>query len=338
MMVTRTVVAASAAAAICALWLPSTVASGAQSAGSLARHASDYVKSLDAALVAIVGEERYEQRSEERSGEKARRVVRSHIGWVHLARVKDTVAVREVLEAESGTASVRRSGPASASVRRSGPASSSVPADPTSDTPAARPSRLRELLTAPAGRIESNVRALLDESAAHNLVPGTRNINFPTFSLAYLRPDHVDRSRWKAEKREGPLVILSFEERRRPVLVRSETGYPLWGRGRLWIDLDTGRVERSEVRLTGRERVVAAAPIPGRPAEGDVRRTVMVEFSYEQHVTFARDPRLDVWLPERMTDVYERSGGPDYLRVKGEATYSGYRRFETRGRVVTGAR
>lgn len=337
MMFTRTPAAASAVAAICALWLSSAIASGAQSAGSLARRASEYVKGLDAALVSIVGEERYQQWSDERSGEEARRVVRSQIGWVHLARVKDTLAVREVLD-------VRRPGPASSSVpadpvTRSGPASSSVSADPTPGTPIG-PSRLRELLTAPSDQLEADVRALLDESAAHNLAPGTRNINFPTFALAYLRPDHLGRSRWKIGDREGPLVILSFREHRRPALVRSETGNSLWGRGRFWIEPATGRVERCEVRLTGRERVVSAsgAPIPGQGAATLEGRPVMVEFHYEQHITFAHDPRLGVWLPERMTDVYERSGGQIYLRVKGEATYSNYRRFETGGRVVTGAK
>lgn len=325
-MFTRTGAGASAAAAVCALWLTPPIALSAESAGSLARRASEYVKGLDAALVSIVGEERYEQWSDERSREEARRVIRSQIGWVHLARVNDTLAVREVLNVED------------ASVRRPGPTSSSVPAEPTPGAPTG-PSRLRELLTVPADQIESNVRALLDESAAHNLAPGTRNVNFPTFSLAYLRPDHVGRSRWKMEKRDGPLLILSFEERRRPALVRSETGYPLRGRGRFWIDPATGRVERSEVRLAGREPVVTAsgAPIPGQGPATLEGRPVMVEFHYEQHITFARDPRLDLWLPERMTDVYERSGGQTYQRIKGEATYSGYRRFETAGRVIEGA-
>ena len=278
------------------LCVPGTLLSRAPSPRELSERASRYVQQLDRTLVALVGEEQYEQRSFEARGGRPpteqRRRLQSRVAWVRLARVDDTVAVREVLASPS--------------------------------------SRLHDLLSAPAGELEANVRALLDESAAQNLVPGSRNINFPTFSLVYLRDAHLERSRWKTDGREGILTVLSFRERQRPSIVRSDAGHHLSAQGRFWIEELTGRVERAEVQLAGREWV----------GNGDEARprNVEVRIRYRQEVGYAPDERLGVWLPSRMIDRYERTASGSVLEVTGEATYSNYRRFETRGRVVTGAR
>ena len=93
---------AAAAVLPLAMTLPASVASRAPSARDLARRASEYVRAYDQRVVAIVGEERYEQRSRERAGGRAPHDVsqsaRSRLAWVHLPRLDDTVAVREVFE------------------------------------------------------------------------------------------------------------------------------------------------------------------------------------------------------------------------------------------------
>jgi hypothetical protein len=58
--------------------------------------------------------------------------------------------------------------------------------------------------------------------------------------------------------------------------------------------------------------------------------------NYQQEVAFALVDRLGVWLPRRMSDVYEGLRGASKLRVEGLAVYSDYRRFETEGRLLTG--
>jgi hypothetical protein len=269
---------AAAAVLFLVLTSPADVASRAPSARDLASRASEYVRFYDQRVVAIVGEERYEQRSRERVVGRApddmSQSARSRLAWVHLPRLDDTVAVREVFEIDGHA------------VQHS--------------------SRLEQLLKAPAAQLENVVRDLLNESAAYNLASGSRNINFPTFPLVYLRTLNLDRSRWRSAGREGTLTVISFEERRRPTIVRSGAGHNLRARGRFSIDEKTGRIERAEVRLDG----------------------------YRLEVSFSPAERLGIWLPFRMEDTYERSGRYHYLRVDGEATYSDYRRFETEGRLL----
>lgn len=281
----RIVAVAAAAALGVALFPPPGLATRAPSARELTALAAAYVRTYDGQLPAVVGEESHEQSLHERTaGRPARdesRHLRSTVAWVHLPRLSDTVAVRDVFEIDGH----RIDG---------GPG-------------------LESLLRAPAATLENNVRDLLNRSAAHNLAPGSRNINFPTFPLVYLRQAHVDRSRWRLP-RGGPATILSFQERGRPAIVRSESGSHLRARGRFWLDAGSGQVERAEVHLKG-ERV-----------------------TYRLHVRFAHDERLALWLPSRMEDVYERAWGFSYLRVTGTATYSNYRRFETEGRIVPPAR
>lgn len=254
------------------------------SARDIAERAAQYVRGYDRRLLELVGEERYEQSSHERRGGRPGTVVvrrtRSTLGWVHLPGLSDTVAVRDVLEVDGRIVQ--------------------------------HASRLQRLLQAPGAGLEANVRTLLDEGAAYNLSPGSRNINFPTFPLVYLRHAGRERIRWKSGGRDGPRVIVSFEERGRPTIVRSDIGN-LPGRGRFWVHEATGRVERAECRI---------------------RRG---EMSYELNVTFSPDDRLGIWLPDRMEDVYEQSTTDRYVRVGGEATYSEYRRFETAGRVLPAA-
>ena len=248
------------------------------------------MRAYDQRLVAIVGDELYEQSSHERAGglppQDTSTRLRSTIAWVHVPRLADTVAVRDVVEVDG--------------------------------QPLEERTELQELLRAPAGRLESNVRHLLNRSAAYNLAPGSRNINFPTFPLVYLRQPNVGRSRWRAA-RDGEQAVLEFEERGRPSIVRSEIGHHLRARGRFWIDDQTGRIDRAQVRLSDGEQLVTAV-------------------SFRLDVTFEREARLEMWLPSRMDDVYERTGGDSYLRVEGAASYTNYRRFETDGRVITSPR
>jgi hypothetical protein len=289
-----------------AMTLPAGVASRSPSARDRAMQAAEYIRAYDAALVEVVGEERYEQRSEERTGHRTtgrlEQRTRSTIGWVKLPGLHDSVAVREVVELNGVN---------------------------VQDSP-----RLQQMLQAPADRLKEHLKDLLNESAAYNLAPGSRNINFPTFPIMYLRRGHLDRSRWVVDEIRGSdserVVVISFEEQRSPAIVRSESKEDLPGRGRFWLDATTGRVERAEVQI----RSIASAPtMPGVRSVPSAGRSGM-EMSYQLNVTFSADERLDLWLPSRMEDVYERSAADSYVRVDGEATYSKYRRFETGGRVV----
>ena len=274
------------------------------SANDLTARVSEYVRVYDERLLAVVGEETYEQRTDARvrgrSAGHVDRRTRSTIAWVKLPTLYDTIAVREVLEVDGRVVHYG--------------------------------SRLRELLQAPERELEGNVKTLLNESAAYNLAPGSRNINFPTFPLVYLREPHRNRSRWTIDGRDGPHVVLSFEERRRPAIVRSEDGDQLPGMGRFWVDEATGRVDRLEFRI---DRVATRPTMTsGQSFAGDRMTEIDIETSYWLSVTFAADERLGLWLPQGMEDVYERRVTNSYETVTGEARYDDYRRFETKGRLL----
>jgi hypothetical protein len=83
------------------------------------------------------------------------------------------------------------------------------------------------------------------------------------------------------------------------------------------------------------------------PAEGVVHQTRLVtdDSKFDARatitVTFARDRKLDRWLPARMEETYTQQGvsggrspGAFLERIECVATYSNYRRFETSARVL----
>jgi hypothetical protein len=268
---------------------------GDPSARELSKRAASYVKWYDQQLLAVVGDESYQQKLFQRGPtQDQERTLRSTVAWVHLPGLNDTVAVREVLEIDG--------------------------------RPAQQSSRLHGLLTRPTEQLETDVRTLLNESAEYNLAEGSRNINFPTFALAYLRPS-AGHIKWRPAGRDNGRHVIDFEERGSKTVVRSDTGDRLRARGRIWLDDRSGRIERIDVRLVARQWIADDGP-------GSMDQSTVSRISYRADVAFVRDERLDLWLPATMTDVYERHFGTTYLRVDGEASYSNYRRFETGGRVV----
>lgn len=60
-------------------------------------------------------------------------------------------------------------------------------------------------------------------------------------------------------------------------------------------------------------------------------------FAARLETSYAHDARLDVWVPRTMTEEYEHwLGERDQLveTIFSRAAYSGFRRFETLGRLV----
>jgi hypothetical protein len=257
----------------------------------LVGRASQYINWYDREMTAVVGEERYRQELTALSvGLRTRELV-SEIGWLSLAGLGDAIAVRDVLEVDGHPTRGEHS--------------------------------LRRLLENPEAVVESMVSNLLAQSAAHNLGAESRNINFPTFPLVYVRRRHTGRSRWRVAAREGMRAVLEFKERERPTIVRSQQGEHLRGHGRVWIDEASGRVERCEVRVDSLRRSFGF--------HGDQVHTA----THESTVIFAEDIAVGLWVPSRMTDVYQSGAGRETVRVTGDATYSKYRRFRTGARLVS---
>jgi hypothetical protein len=260
-----------------------------QSTRQVVARASAYVAAYEAELPSLVADERYEQRAiETGSGrtEADARVLESELGWVRLARVGETVAVREVTVIDGQVA--------------------------------ASDGRLRRLLEHPPADPDAEIRAILAESARHNLGPDGRNFNFPTFVLVYLRTDRAKQLSWRSSRRDGK-TELRFTEPPRGTVVRSATGLPVQARGRFVVDPGTGRVERAEVHLRELTRV------PGH-------RGIVCDLV----VTFVEHPELAIWLPHVMDEHYEREHRQlqRSVRIEGRATYANYRRYVATGRLM----
>ena len=186
-----------------------------------------------------------------------------------------------------------------------------------------RSDRLVALLSDSSGDAWSRAAAIANESARYNIGSQliTRNVNVPTFVLELLHGRNRQRfkfsalpekkGRQTADSAPAPqsgvsLRAIEYRERERPTIVRQQRGggdQPL--RGTIEVDPDTGEVWQTHMTW---ERG------PGGFID----------------VTFARVADIGVLVPVRMVEVYR--SGPTMIR--GEATYSNFRRFETSSRVV----
>jgi hypothetical protein len=141
----------------------------------------------------------------------------------------------------------------------------------------------------------------------------------PTFVLELLHERNRRRFRFSlpAEKRGAQadngdlgrdagvaLRTIEYRERERPTLVRQQSGADQPLQGTITIDPESGEIWRTHMAWE-------------RGPSGFV------------DVTFGRVAGIDVLVPFRMTEAYRSSPS-----IRGEATYSNFRRFETSGRVV----
>lgn len=168
-------------------------------------------------------------------------------------------------------------------------------------------SRLVDLLHGPGGASWSQARAVLEEGARYNLVPGSRNFNLPTVAMFFLHPERRTRFSWKRlSLATAPVWEMEFRERSRTTLIRKGDGRPIVSRGRVWIEAATGATLRTDLEL-----------------EFD-------DVAYALTTRFERVAALDMVLPTRLDERYTT---PDEI-VTGAATYTNYRRFQTGARLL----
>jgi len=133
-----------------------------------------------------------------------------------------------------------------------------------------------------------------------------RAINTPTLALMVVSELHRDRFEFQTgdERRIAGFRAraLEYRELYGPTIVRGAGGSDLPASGTLWIEPDTGTVLQS------------------------VFRTADSTLQSEITVTYRLDQTLELWVPEKMEEVYRSASE----RVEGEATYSNFRRFTAR--------
>jgi hypothetical protein len=182
-----------------------------------------------------------------------------------------------------------------------------------------RRNRLEALLSSGTPDLAA-ARRIADEGARFNIGPVRRNFNEPTAMLFFMLPINQRRfafSRNGSERIDGvEAARFDFRETTKPTLIRTASGEDVPSRGSVWV-LPDGTIVRTRLFISG---------FTGFESRSEV------------DVTFAREPRLGLWLPAKMTERHEGltpiiGGGPRpparQTEVTAIATYDGYKRFET---------
>ncbi|MDP1569436.1 MAG: hypothetical protein Q8L86_05475 [Vicinamibacterales bacterium] len=145
---------------------------------------------------------------------------------------------------------------------------------------------------------------IYDDAGRHTLGNMPRVISMPTLALVALHPGYAARFRIRprgVERIDGRTArVFEFEETGRPTLIPGPREAPFPLSGRVSVDQADGVILKTVTRASA-----------GRLMTGTVT------------VTYARDPRLEAWLPVRMQDQYRQSGNP--WNYRGETTYTNYR-------------
>jgi len=180
------------------------------------------------------------------------------------------------------------------------------------DEPVPDRERLHALLQDTSRPLAARILALADLEAKYNLGAVYRTINVPTLPLEFLLPDHQSRFRFRnagmTSMGSVPAVRVTFDEREQPTVIRSPAGQSAPSHGSFWLDPRTGAVIRSELRVS---------PKYGTPVDAIIL------------VTYKRNDRFDMLLPDDMNEIYLTPGD----RIEGHASYTNYRRFETDVRI-----
>ena len=159
-------------------------------------------------------------------------------------------------------------------------------------------------------------RLLLEQSAGHNL-GAPRTINLPNLPLELLHPRHRKRFNMHIEMNEKldghQTVRVRFEEVMAPSIIGNPVVGDMPSTISAWVEPDTGRLRRAQVRVRDRNVVV------GEPFQPTV------------WVNFKDDPKVGMLVPVEMREEFFVDKGRTGI---GVAKYTKYRRFQTSARIV----
>ena len=163
--------------------------------------------------------------------------------------------------------------------------------------------RLTRLFLQPASSAVRRARELQEAGARYNLLDiGT--LNNPLTAIAFLQGIYQERFRFtlaRLDKKLGPTVRqIQFQEFKIPSLIRGNGNQDILSRGLAWVEEDSGRVVKTELRIGGR-----SAPI-----------SIITEYKF--------DEELGINVPVSMRDWYPDGTG----EIRGVATYGRFRRFQ----------
>lgn len=166
-----------------------------------------------------------------------------------------------------------------------------------------RADRLVQLFVKPTGDSREQVARIIEASAKYNLGWVRRSINYPTMVLEFARTGEQGRSQFR---RGGATKVggieareVRFTERAMPRLIKTPDDAA--ASGTFWVEEATGRILRTELRVT----------------TGSTTSIIGVSYGHQ--------PKLDLWLPVLMTERYSTPRQPT---ISGRAIYTNFRRFD----------
>jgi len=174
--------------------------------------------------------------------------------------------------------------------------------------------RLEQLFRDWSPAFATEIATIADASRRQHLGSVQRAFNVPTFTLMFLLPQNQSQFAFRKQgekKVDGETVwVVGYEETKRPPMVVTKLGdeYPV--HGELWVEPATGRLVKSKMVVENL-----------KPAEGSrtgteaFRPRILIEVAYQ------KDPKLQVWVPSEMKEVYEKSSE----RVNCTEKYTNYR-------------
>jgi formylglycine-generating enzyme required for sulfatase activity len=168
-----------------------------------------------------------------------------------------------------------------------------------------REARLAKLfLTASADAMDRAER-IREEGARYNLGNMRSTLGNPVLALGVLQQSYQSRFRFSLAKEDrsfGPgVAVIEYREMGSPAMIRGEAGRDLPAHGRLWIDIATGRVLKTELQVQ----------------QPTVRAIITTTFQAEEQSGIA--------VPLEMREQYTFPNGN---RVNTLASYGHFRRFD----------
>jgi hypothetical protein len=245
-----------------------------------------YVERFIDALSEVVAEERYSQEAER---PRRTRTLRSDFIVARVPGATRWHTFREVLEVDGKPVQQAREG------------------------------RLARLMADPGADTLRKAQEITVEGLRYN-VENIGTVNNPLLAMSFLQAEFSHRFRFTVggrEKKLGPAVRkVSFEEVHTPTVLTVEGNRDLPAHGVMWIDEETGRILKTELRL-GEKPAVSTGHTSS--SLGWAPPTTIT-------TTFGVDDALGIDVPLEMRDRYPFQRN----EIKGVATYKSFRRLPGR--------
>jgi len=221
-----------------------------------------------------------------------------------------------------------------------------------------RRDRLMSILTDPSADARL-VTKLSEESSRFNIGPISRNFNVPTATLLLFNSANLDRfsfAKKKTQKIDGiETWEIEFKETRSPTLTMTRAGVDVPMFGSIWVMPADGVVVRTRMQMRNFAGTTVApeqttpprspavnttSPGGSREARGFELELQELKSSADFNVTYRRHAEFAMWLPDRMTEMYEGPSRPQpgrapvgTITVNATAKYSSFKQFQTGAKI-----